>query len=740
MADNLMKKGKSTRLIFKGIVQGVGFRPTIYRVAEKLGSYGYVLNKGAEVEVVIDTDPDEFIDMVHIHLPSLAKITSIKAISIDRSFSKFEIRHSSQGSHESLIPVDTALCPNCLDELFDKKNRRYHFPFTNCTVCGARFSVIEDVPYDRERTAMRDFSLCEECELEYKDPSDRRYHAQTISCPTCGPRYHLYDSKGKKQVCTDPIKRFAEYIDAGDIGVMKSWGGMHLCCSLDQIQRFRNWYHRPQKAFAVMVKDIRAAKKYAEISTFEESLLRSDQRPIVLVKKKDVEDISPGLDSIGLFLPYTGVHHLLFSFLSSDALIMTSANLPGEPMITDNKTAFSLYADWYLLHNRAIPNRTDDTVVKPWGNRFFFLRKSRGFVPDPLDISYSENILSVGAGENIHGAVSSKKRLYLTQYIGNGAYYPTLMFLKEGLEHLMKLCMRKPVLDAVGMDMHPGYETRLIAREFSETFNVPIFEVQHHHAHAASLLLDRNVDESVVISLDGLGYGDDGTFWGSEILYSDVSSYNRVGHLEPIPLIGGDKAAVDPRRVIYALLGDDTPVSLVSDHEKTIFKRLKGTAPLSTSFGRVLDALSCYLEICCKRSYDGEPAMKLERYLAMGEQTHQFESSYDTVFDASKLFIQLHEVAKVIQRPFNERQKADLAVSFISSLIEWLIFQATTYASDHDISSIGLTGGVSYNIPIVDMISSRLNSKGYDLLVHEKIPNGDGGIAAGQNYVISKKM
>lgn len=736
-----MKKGKTSKLIFKGIVQGVGFRPTIYRIAEQLGSHGYVLNKGAEVEVVIDTDPTEFIDQVKKHLPSLAKITSIKTVPLDKNFDTFKIRHSSQGSRESLIPVDTALCPECVKELFDPTNRRYHFPFTNCTVCGARFSVIEDVPYDRERTAMREFELCENCQKEYQAPFDRRYHAQTISCPQCGPRYDLYDSNGKRQEYTDPIQRFAEMMDEGSIGVIKSWGGMHLSCNLDQIQRFRKWYHRPEKAFAVMVKDIETARAYAEISAFEASLLQSNQRPIVLVQKKDLEDISPGLDSIGLFLPYTGVHHLLFSSLSADALIMTSANIPGEPMITENETAFSLQADCYLLHNRKIPNRTDDTVIKPWKDQYFFLRKSRGYVPDPLDVSYDTNILSVGAGENIHGALSVKKKLYLTQYIGNGAYYPTLRFLKKALDHLMTLTMRKPDLDAVGIDLHPGYETRLIAKEFSETSNVPSFEVLHHHAHAASLLLDSNVDESVVLTLDGLGYGDDETFWGGEILFTDIASYERVAHLKPIPLIGGDQAAMDPRRVIYALLKDETPSCLVNSDEKRIFDQLISRAPLSSSLGRILDALSCYLGICCKRTYDGEPAMKLERYLARGKPTVPFDvSDFGSVFNTSELFLQLHEHVSGCDKPLSEKEKADISTSFVRSLADWFAQRAITYACEHDISSVGLTGGIAYNIPFLEMTRSQVEDSDLCFLVHSKLPSGDGGISSGQNVIVSKMI
>jgi len=278
------------KIIFKGVVQGVGFRPTIYRIAKEMGLKGYVLNKGSEVEVIINKDKDEFIKQVKEHLPSIAKITDIVVENDDGTFDDFKILHSEKGERQSLIPVDISICNDCLEELFDGKNRRYNFPFTNCTVCGARFSLIKDVPYDRERTSMDNFKLCESCEREYNGPLNRRYHAQTISCPICGPAYRLYDKQRKDLGDKYAIKRFANQIDAGKIGVIKSWGGMHLCCKLDEIHRFREWYGRPQKAFAVMVKDIETAEKYGEITEDERKLLFSKSKPIVLAKKKGAEE------------------------------------------------------------------------------------------------------------------------------------------------------------------------------------------------------------------------------------------------------------------------------------------------------------------------------------------------------------------------------------------------------------------------------------------------------------------
>jgi hydrogenase maturation protein HypF len=585
---------------------------------------------------------------------------------------------------------------------------------------------------------MKDFSLCSKCKVEYDDPLNRRYHAQTISCPKCGPNYQLYDKDNKKIVNENMLQFFADSIDEEQIGVIKSWGGMHLCCRVDKINQFREWYRRPQKSFAIMVKDISTARKYAEIDDFEEKLLLSNKRPIVLLKKKKAEDVSPGLDSIGLFLPYTGIHHLLFSYLKSDALIMTSANIPGEPMIIDNKTVFSLNADIYLLHNRDIPNRVDDTVIKPWNKHTFFLRKSRGFVPDPLRVDYNKKILSVGAGENIVGALSTNKLLYSTQYIGNSKYYTTIEFLKVSLKHLMSLSMQNNKLDAVAMDLHPGYDSRQVAKYFSEKFNTSLFEIQHHWAHAASLLLDNNIDNAVVLTLDGLGYGSDKTFWGGEVLYSDYNDYKRIGHLEEIPLIGGDQATLDPRRLVFAIFNRYHKEKYFKEREAEILRKIIPNSPVSTSIGRVLDALACYLGICESRTYDGEPAMKLERYLTMGKSSYSFDLSVkNNVIQTCDLFNQIDEE---IKNPINDKIKADLSYSFVKTIVDALSDIAINYAIDNDISRVGVTGGVSYNIPIIEMIEEKVRENKLEFVVHKNVCNGDGGIAIGQNVIAANML
>ncbi|MHC1610966.1 MAG: carbamoyltransferase HypF [Candidatus Methanospirareceae archaeon] len=732
------------KIVIKGTVQGVGFRPTVYRVAKSMGLKGYVLNKGSNVEIGIagGGEKDEFLKSLLKKLPPLAVIDKIE-VKDDPvvGYDDFKIINSSEGEKTSVIPVDTAICEECVKELFEEGNRRYLFPFINCTSCGARFSVIENLPYDRANTAMREFRMCEDCLAEYRNPMDRRFHAQTISCPRCGPEYILYGRGGVMIDEKNPIETFAELVDEGAIGIAKSWGGMHLICRFDQARRVRELYGRPAKPFAVMFRDLNTITKYAELDDEEEELLTSAHRPIVLLEKRfdDLSAISPGLRTLGVYLPYSGLHHVLFHYLKADGIIMTSANLSGEPMVISNEEAFNLNADYFLLHNRRIVNRLDDSVVQCYDGKKFFLRKSRGFIPTAIKVPYNERILSLGAGENVSASISKEGSLYTTQYIGNTFHYPTIEFLASSTEQMMRLLgMDMAGIDAIVVDMHPRYPTRRYGKRLSEEYSIELFEVQHHWAHAASLMLDRGVDEIVALALDGTGYGTDGRVWGGEILCSRYESFERVGSLEEIPLIGGEMAIKDPRRLVFAifsLLGRDA-THFVSENEAKVMEKLLRRAPRTSSFGRVLDALSCYLGISQRMTYDGEPAMKLERYLARGEAEYEFETSVERrtnrkVLLTLPLFDQLAEY-----KIRTERDKANIAYSFVFALIKGMVEIATEACDSTGIPAIGITGGVSYDVPIVKMAEMLVRERGVGFLTHNRIPNGDGGISAGQNAIV----
>ncbi|UCG69476.1 MAG: carbamoyltransferase HypF [Thermoplasmata archaeon] len=470
------------RLVFYGLVQGVGFRPAVYRVAKSLGLRGYIRNNGSNVEVVIDKNQKEFLEKLNYELPPLARISKIEYDEVhqDKEFEDFSIVLSEDGERSSVIPADTAICDECLKELLFENDRRYLYPFINCTDCGARFSAIARVPYDRENTSMKEFPLCDKCNAEYDLPMERRFYAQTISCPDDGPHFTMY-GKDKSKIETDNvIQQFTNHIDEGAIGVLKSWGGMHLICNLEVLDRFRKWYSRPEKPFAVMARNIQAARDMALVSPFEEELLSSLQRPIVILQKREerrddplLELVSPKLDNIGIYLPYSAIQHLMFHYLKKDSIIMTSANPPGEPIITENQGVFKLGADVYLLHNRDIINRGDDSVIVPFEDRKFFIRKSRGFVPMGLNPHHNLRVIGVGAEENLTSSISVGGKLYATQYIGDVRDYNVYEFLKSATFHLLDLFGIKEV-EAVGADLHPLYTSKRFASELSEKYDAEL--------------------------------------------------------------------------------------------------------------------------------------------------------------------------------------------------------------------------------------------------------------------------
>lgn len=734
------------KLTFYGVVQGVGFRPTVYRVAKELGLKGYVLNNGSNVEVHINEKPDEFIARLRQLLPPIARIERIEREEIDEKLGTFEIKRSSDGNRTSLIPTDTAICDKCLADFNENGNRRYKFPFTNCTECGARFTVISNVPFDRARTSMSAFPMCKKCEHEYSSPEDRRFHAQTMSCPHCGPRYRLFDRSGQEIKTTDPFETFAKKIESGMVGVLKGWGGMHIIATFESASRLRKLYRRGEKPYAVMMRSIDAAKKYAIISPEEERLMTSPQRPIVLVRKRaemyaSLQGVSPGLMNIGIMLPYSGAHHLLFQNLSADGVIMTSANPPGEPMIIENEKAFDLKLDCYLLHNRAIINRCDDSVVRINAGKRAFIRKSRGFVPVPIPLNHSGSVLSVGAQWDVTGSVSRKGELFLTQYIGETDKYETLRYLESAIYHLKDLLGVKEI-DAVGGDKHPKYSTRIVARSLAAYFDCEFVETQHYHAHAASLMIDRRLKEpGVFLTWDGTGYGDDGTSWGGETIVADFKSYKRVMSLRKIPLLGGDRAAIDIRRIVAAIkLMLDRPVTEFSESDVEVFSKMLSRSHRTSSIGRVLDALSCILDISCRRTYEGEPAIKLERLLALGRPTYKFDVQSD-VIDGIKVIDTLSMFEQLFEKQWQgERGRANIARSFVEALVREAGLSACEVAKAEGIGYVGFCGGVSYNGVITDILKKTVEGQGLRFFIHDRIPNGDGGISAGQNAIVGARL
>lgn len=709
-------------IAISGTVQGVGFRPAVYRAAVRAGASGRVFNNGSAV--VIDTDRgDELLKELLSDLPPLARVESVRCDGTPYTGpSGFSIVESSGEGSGASIPADSAVCDRCVDEIFSG-GRRGLYPFTTCTDCGPRFTLLRGMPYDRPLTSMSGFQMCPECGREFSDPSDRRFHHQTVCCPACGPSYRLELADGTV-IRDDPIGKLASMLDAGCRAVVKGWGGMHICCTLDVLPGMRDWYGRRNKPFAVMAKDMDAVRRYADPSPDEEAMLLSPHRPIVLVPKRErpeCEMASPGLDNIGMFLPYTGMHHILFSELDHDALVMTSANVPGEPMVIDDVRAKDLGADAYLLHDQPIVNRADDTVMRMLGDRTQYIRRSRGSIPFGLRIGKRGDAVGLGAQENLAGSVASEGTIWPTQYIGNGEKIGVPEYLEEAVRTQIGFVGCRPQI--VALDMHPGYANRRLGRSLSEEYGAEIIEVQHHWAHSASLMADNGIDCISAITLDGTGHGDDGTAWGGEVLSADYGGYRRAAHLECIPLLGSERALYDLRRLRFAIdMMNGSENHDFGDRDAAVLSKLMGRSVMSSSMGRVLDALSYSLGVCRERTYDGEPAMRLEPLLSRGRLVDGFETeTVGGVIRTAHLFDRLDDA-----RP------EDAAYSVVHGIMAELVAAAVRAADEDGRDRIGLTGGVSYNSTISRMFMGMVRESGYEPALHSDVPNGDGGISVGQ--------
>ena len=719
------------RIILKGTVQGVGFRPAVYRVAESLDLNGHVKNMGSEVEVVIDGDPETFLEELKKELPPLAEITSVEVFEYGTDTKEFKILSSSEGERSSTLPVDTALCGDCLEEMRSIEDRRYRYPFTNCTNCGARFTAIYSLPYDRDKTTMDDFPMCEMCKREYEDPSDRRFHAQTTSCPRCGPSYTHYNSH---RDVIGGVDEFCEIIERGEIGIAKSWGGMHIVCRLDEIPKLREIYGRPEKPFALMMPDVEMISKYAYVE--RQDVLEGPRRPIMIYRKKEyrkelLDHAAPGLPTVGIMLPYTGLHFVMFDKMDVEGLVMTSANPPGEPMVIENEKSFELGFEYNLLHDRKIANRVDDSLIRVHGDDLAIIRRSRGYVPGYLDF-LAGKVMAAGADQSGCVAFSRDGKIYPSQYLGDLDSYGASQFYKDAADHLSSILGIDEV-HGVGVDLHPKYRSRKLGIEYAKKFDCEHFEIQHHWAHGASLLLEHDIDEIVSISVDGTGYGTDGNIWGGEVLYCTGDDFERTAHLETFPLLGGEKAVEDPRRLVFAIqrkLGVDG--SFFEGSEADILDKLMGKSVETSSFGRLLDAVSCSMGVCCKRTYEGEPAMKLEKL--------QMEGNDDIDYEVRLERGEILTLEPFLEMMSGDEKKADKAASYISRVSEKIAEAAVHTAEGKDVEHIGISGGVSYNRPIVESIRSVLAKNGYELLVHNKIPNGDMGVPLGQAYIVANKF
>jgi len=758
----------------RGLVQGVGFRPFIYRIAVAHGLKGYVLNLGdAGVEIVVEGKEGEienFIRDIYDKKPAVARIDSVDVEwgKATGEFSEFRISVScdKRSVRSSVIPRDVAICDLCLADMLREGSRWFHYAFTACAACGPRFTIIEKLPYDRENTTMRDFPLCEECLKEYQDPMDRRYHAQGICCSKCGPQVFLVDKCGNPVECRDPIGEVARLLLEGFIVAVKGIGGFHIAADASNdnvVLELRRRKNRPQRPFAIMSLDVAKVKSYAYVSEEERRLLESFERPIVLLRKREdfslSELIAPGLDTVGVMLPYSGLHYLLLMKFDGLALIMTSGNLPGRPIVVDEKTALKSLnglVDYFLLHNRRIVNRCDDSVMRMVGGVPTFIRRSRGYVPGYFEVPFGRRDVvgvAVGAEERVVGSLLYDGRCIAFQHIGDVDNLESLDALRESILFSLRVHnVRK--LDFVACDLNPAFLTTRLAGELAEEYGAKLVKVQHHHAHAASLLLDCEMPrdaQALIVTVDGVGYGTDGSAWGGEFLLASYSEFTRVGSFKPQPMPGGDLCAIYPCRMLAGILSSvmerDELRELLTTRCLDGFPRGEQEVDLvlnqlyggrskllhTSSLGRVLDAVSALLGVCKFRSYEGEPAMKLEAAASGGDPFSvdlqlpvEREGASFYLLDSPALLLSVLESLNVGTRT------ADVAASVHRVIAESLAEAAVELAREHGVKCIGISGGVAFNNLIVSTLKKKVTARGYAFLQHRDISPGDGGVSQGQ--------
>jgi hydrogenase maturation protein HypF len=751
------------KITVKGVVQGVGFRPFIYRIAKKNGLRGYVRNAGNSVELLVEGKDGQirgFLEALRNEHPPLAEVFAVDATPVkNQDYMDFLILKSeAKGETGSAIPPDVALCDKCIQEIFDSDNRRYLYPFTVCTDCGPRFTIIEDLPYDREKTTMREFPMCGDCKREYWAPTDRRFHAEPTCCPKCGPQYALF-KKDEKIKTDNPIREAAKALDAGKIVAIKGVGGTHLATktTLDKpILRIRKMLGRPQKPFAIMARDMPTVNKIAYVGREEKRLLESFRRSIVLLRKKEgilSSYIAPKLYNIGVMLPYAGIHHLLFHYSQEPAFVMTSANIPGEPMAIDEEDILALKADYSLIHNRRIKNRCDDSVIKITADMGAFLRRSRGYVPQliKLTIENDKNILALGAELDVTSCILKGKNALLSQYIGNTTKLRTLEYLEEAVYNLMALSKIRDI-DAVAVDLHPNFSTARLGEEFSERMGAELIKIQHHHAHIASLMAENGIEEMVGIAIDGVGYGVDGKTWGGEILTADLHGFKRTGSLMPHLMPGGDLATRYPARMVAGILRKKYPLEELTDILiKNIIKGFRSArevdivlkqlerrfnTPETTSAGRVLDAVSALLGICYERTYEGEPAIKLESIATKGDV--RVDIPVVVAEKKGRLELDTAEILDAVLHATRKHSKADIAASVQKALAQGLAKMAARIAEETELDTVGVSGGVAYNDSIVRTIREEIEENGLRFIANRKVPCGDGGLSLGQAAAASR--
>jgi len=773
MSKATKKSVKSASISVRGIVQGVGFRPFVYGLAVEYGLKGWVYNTSEDVRIEVEGNTgavEQFIREIEIKAPPLARIENVSIeYNPPRYYKKFEIRRSQarEGKYQ-LISPDIATCQPCLDELLNREDRRYRYPFTNCTNCGPRFTIIEDMPYDRPKTTMRSFQMCSQCQAEYDNPLDRRFHAQPNACPKCGPRVELVDNRGNLITESNPIAAASQFIKKGKILAIKGLGGFLLACDATSdtvVKTLRQRKKRASKPFAIMVTGIDEAKNHCHVSPEEENLLTSSQSPIVLMKWREESSVSPevapNLRFLGVMLPYTPLHHLLLRDAGLP-LVMTSGNLSEEPIARDNDEALrrlSDIADCFLIHNRDIYSRYDDSVAIIERETCQLVRRARSYAPYPISLPFeTKQVLGCGAEEKNTFCLTRDNYAFLSQHIGDMENIETLEHFDSTISLYKRLFRVEP--EIIAHDHHPDYLATKYARELGES-GVKLVPVQHHHAHIASCMADNRLESAVIgVAFDGTGMGTDGNIWGGEFLVADYRGYKRVGHLEYLPLPGGTAAIRRPYRTavgyILSLLGEDTldafitreakqsrltSMGRVTSIENDVIKqqvKKRINSPLTSSMGRLFDSVSALLGIRGQIDYEGQAAVELEMTAYEEDYAHIQKYYAYRISEEEKgvRVVHLRDLfASVLEDLNQDTSKGSISVRFHNSIAHMIDEMCRLIANEAGINQVALSGGVFQNRLLLGKTVKLLESSGFQVFTHKQVPCNDGGISLGQSVV-----
>jgi hydrogenase maturation protein HypF len=754
----LVEAKKLAKITIRGVVQGVGFRPFVYRLAYQHNLKGWVRNTSGDVEIEIEGDNASllnFLTALKNDTPPIAHIEQIETTyQIPRHHSDFTILESlREAGRYQLISPDIATCRNCLSEIFNPDNRRYLYPFTNCTNCGPRFTIIRDIPYDRPRTTMNKFTMCPECQAEYDDPMNRRFHAQPNACPVCGPNLQLLDNDGVQIETSDALKTACDLLKEGKILAVKGLGGFLLACDATNctaVNSLRARKKRPSKPFAVMIADTAEAEKHCNVTSEERKMLESAACPIVLLEwakhTSDISDtVAPNLKYLGVMLPYTPLYYIMLS-MTERPLVMTSGNLSEEPIAAENDEALSSLkgiADFFLMHNRDIYARYDDSVFMVEDNTAIPVRRARGYAPYPISLPFkSKQVLACGAEEKNTFCLTKDEYAFVSQHIGDMDNAETFEHLTGTIELYKKLFHIEP--EIIAYDMHPDYVSTRYALQKGEAEGLKLVPVQHHHGHIVSCMTENNIQSTVIgVAFDGTGYGPDNTIWGGEFLIADRRRFERAGHLEYVPLPGGTAAIKKPYRMalsyLHILLGE-APTGLPMEYPKNEYDTIKQqinrgiNSPLTSSAGRLFDAVAALAGLRGEIDYEAQAAIEMEM-AAEGNINKIAPYPFSIVQNGIKI-VKLGElISAIVADIVNKVPVSAISLKFHRTVAEIISRTCAQIADDSKLNTVALSGGVFQNRLVLKMTTALLHEQGFDVLTHRLAPCNDGGISLGQAVV-----